>query len=71
MQTEPSARLEEIHVFGFVIYFTLERSATWKDFAFSRVTRLYPADWTALTLVVVLDRVLSGSGSGSAATSST
>lgn len=34
---------------GFVIYFTLERSATWKDFAFSRLTRLYPAYWTALT----------------------
>jgi len=45
---------------GFVIYFTLERSATWKDFAFSRVTRLYPAYWTALTLMVVLQSVLFG-----------
>ncbi|HUM16802.1 MAG TPA: acyltransferase [Candidatus Nitrosotalea sp.] len=43
---------------GFVIYFTLERSATWKDFAFSRVTRLYPAYWTALTLMVVLETVV-------------
>jgi peptidoglycan/LPS O-acetylase OafA/YrhL len=43
---------------GFVIYFTLERSVTWKDFAFSRATRLYPAYWTALTLMVVLDHVV-------------
>jgi peptidoglycan/LPS O-acetylase OafA/YrhL len=35
---------------GFVIYFTLERSRTWQDFAVSRVSRLYPAYWTALTL---------------------
>jgi hypothetical protein len=27
---------------GFFIYLTLERSAAWQDFAFSRVTRLYP-----------------------------
>lgn len=40
---------------GFVIYFTLERTASWKDFAFSRVSRLYPAYWTALTLMVVLE----------------
>jgi peptidoglycan/LPS O-acetylase OafA/YrhL len=45
---------------GFVIYFTLERSVTWKDFAFSRATRLYPAYWTALTLMVVLDHVVFG-----------
>jgi peptidoglycan/LPS O-acetylase OafA/YrhL len=45
---------------GFVIYFTLERSATWKDFAFSRVTRLYPAYWTALTLMVILERFIFG-----------
>lgn len=45
---------------GFVIYFTLERSVTWKDFAFSRATRLYPAYWTALTLMVVLESVLFG-----------
>jgi peptidoglycan/LPS O-acetylase OafA/YrhL len=45
---------------GFVIYFTLERSATWKDFAFSRVTRLYPAYWTSVTLMVLLERVVFG-----------
>jgi peptidoglycan/LPS O-acetylase OafA/YrhL len=45
---------------GFVIYFTLERSATWKDFAFSRVSRLYPTYWAALTLMVVLERVVFG-----------
>lgn len=45
---------------GFVIYFTLERSATWTQFAFSRATRLYPAYWTALTLMVVLDHVVFG-----------
>jgi peptidoglycan/LPS O-acetylase OafA/YrhL len=45
---------------GFVIYFTLERSATWKDFAFSRITRLYPAHWTALTVMVILQSVLFG-----------
>lgn len=45
---------------GFVIYFTLERSATWRDFAFSRITRLYPAYWTALTLMVVLQSVVFG-----------
>jgi peptidoglycan/LPS O-acetylase OafA/YrhL len=45
---------------GFVIYFTLERCATWKDFAFSRATRLYPTYWTALTLMVILERVVFG-----------
>jgi len=40
---------------GFVIYFTIERSATWKDFAFARASRLYPAYWTALTVMVLLD----------------
>jgi peptidoglycan/LPS O-acetylase OafA/YrhL len=45
---------------GFVIYFTLERSATWKDFAVSRITRLYPAYWAALTLMVVVERLAFG-----------
>jgi peptidoglycan/LPS O-acetylase OafA/YrhL len=45
---------------GFVIYFTLERSATWRDFAFSRVSRLYPTYWAALTLMVVLEFVVFG-----------
>lgn len=37
-------------VSGFVIYFTLERSRTLADFAFSRFSRLYPTYWTALAL---------------------
>jgi peptidoglycan/LPS O-acetylase OafA/YrhL len=47
---------------GFVIYFTLERSATWRDFAFSRVSRLYPTYWAALTLMVVLQWAVFGQG---------
>lgn len=45
---------------GFVISFTLDRSATWKDFAFSRFTRLYPAYWAALTLMVILETAVFG-----------
>ncbi|MBL8513422.1 MAG: acyltransferase [Betaproteobacteria bacterium] len=40
---------------GFVIFFSLERSRTWVDFAVSRATRLYPAYWATLCLVVVLE----------------
>jgi peptidoglycan/LPS O-acetylase OafA/YrhL len=40
---------------GFVIYFTLARSASVLDFAVSRVTRLYPAYWTALTVMVLVE----------------
>jgi peptidoglycan/LPS O-acetylase OafA/YrhL len=36
---------------GFVIYFTLERSRTLLDFAFSRFSRLYPAYWAAIAIV--------------------
>jgi peptidoglycan/LPS O-acetylase OafA/YrhL len=35
---------------GFVITWTLERCRTWRDFAVSRATRLYPAYWGAVTL---------------------
>ena len=35
---------------GFVITWTLERCDTWRDFAVSRVSRLYPAYWCAMTL---------------------
>ena len=35
---------------GFVIVWTLERCRTWRDFAVSRVARLYPVYWVALTL---------------------
>ena len=37
-------------VSGFVIYFTLERSKTLTDFAFSRFSRLYPTYWASLAL---------------------
>ena len=40
---------------GFVIYFTIERSKTWVDFAVSRATRLYPIYWITLTLVVITE----------------
>jgi peptidoglycan/LPS O-acetylase OafA/YrhL len=35
---------------GFVITWTLERSATVQDFAVSRATRLYPVYWTVVTM---------------------
>ena len=38
---------------GFVIYFSIERSKTWRDFAVSRLTRLYPMYWITLTIVLV------------------
>ena len=37
-------------VSGFVIYYTLERSKTLADFAFSRFSRLYPTYWMSLGL---------------------
>lgn len=40
---------------GFVIYFTLIKCETLWDFAASRVTRLYPTYWAALTLMVVIE----------------
>ena len=40
---------------GFVIYFTIERSRTWQDFAVSRLTRLYPVYWITLTIVVIAE----------------
>ena len=45
---------------GFVIYFSVERSETWRDFAISRLTRLYPAYWTTLTIVVVAEVLVFG-----------
>ena len=45
---------------GFAILLTLERSPDWRLFVFSRVTRLYPAYWAALTLTVVGQRVFFG-----------
>jgi peptidoglycan/LPS O-acetylase OafA/YrhL len=37
-------------VSGFVIFWTLERSKTLADFAFSRFSRLYPTYWAAIVL---------------------
>ena len=45
---------------GFVIYFTVERCESWRDFAVSRMTRLYPAYWAGLTLVVVVEVLVFG-----------
>lgn len=42
-------------VSGFVIYFTLKRSRSLWDFAFSRFSRLYPVYWGTLTLVIFID----------------
>ena len=43
---------------GFVIYFTLAKSASLLDFAVSRVTRLYPVYWTTLTLMVAVETIV-------------
>lgn len=40
---------------GFVIYFTIDKSKSWVDFAVSRATRLYPAYWAALTVMVATE----------------
>ena len=45
---------------GFVISLTLERSNSWRDFAFSRLSRLYPAYWAAVTLMVVTEVLVFG-----------
>src|SRR5258708_28703021 len=45
-------------VSGFVIYFTLEKSRNWRDFAFSRFSRLYPVYWGALTMVVAINVIV-------------
>lgn len=45
---------------GFVISLTLEKCNTWVDFAFSRLSRLYPAYWTAVTLMVVVELLVFG-----------
>lgn len=50
--------LYAVHLFfmisGFVIMMTVDRSAKVRDFALSRVARLYPAFWCALTISGVL-----------------
>ncbi|MDH3315656.1 MAG: acyltransferase [Gammaproteobacteria bacterium] len=45
---------------GFVISLTLEKSNSWRDFAFSRLSRLYPAYWAAVTLMVVVEFLVFG-----------
>lgn len=45
---------------GFVISLTLEKCSNWRDFAFSRLSRLYPAYWAALTLMVVVEHFAFG-----------
>jgi len=45
---------------GFVISLTLEKSNSWQDFAFSRMSRLYPAYWAALTLMVCAEVLVFG-----------
>src|SRR5215510_1508370 len=45
---------------GFVISLTIDKSRTWRDFAFSRFSRLYPTYWAALTLMVVLELLVFG-----------
>lgn len=40
---------------GFVIYFTLDKSKNWRDFSFSRFSRLYPAYWAILALLIIKD----------------
>ena len=40
---------------GFVIYFTLKRSRRMMDFAFARLSRLYPAYWATLSLLLIVD----------------
>lgn len=38
---------------GFVMTWTLERCRTWRDFAASRVARLYPVYWAAIAAIVI------------------
>ena len=47
---------------GFVIFMTLEKSATALDFVVSRFSRLYPAYWTAVALTFLLLWVLPPDG---------
>ena len=38
---------------GYVIFMTLEKTKSWKDFVISRFSRLYPAYWAALLLTLL------------------
>lgn len=39
---------------GFVIFMTLERCTSWKDFVVSRFSRLFPAYWAAVLLTFIV-----------------
>ena len=39
---------------GFVIFMTIEKSNDWKDFAWNRFARLYPAYWVCVTITIML-----------------
>ncbi|WP_293264287.1 acyltransferase [Neptunomonas sp.] len=39
---------------GFVIFMTLEKCHSWKDFSVSRLSRLYPAYWAAVLLTFTI-----------------
>jgi peptidoglycan/LPS O-acetylase OafA/YrhL len=43
---------------GFVIYWSLEKSGNWRDFALSRVTRLYPTYLVALIVMAVAETLV-------------
>jgi peptidoglycan/LPS O-acetylase OafA/YrhL len=43
---------------GFVIFMTLEKTRSWKDFAIARFGRLYPAYWAALAATFTITHVL-------------
>jgi peptidoglycan/LPS O-acetylase OafA/YrhL len=45
---------------GFVISLTLEKCNSWRDFAFSRLSRLYPSYWAALTFMVLVELLIFG-----------
>ena len=45
---------------GYVIYYTLHRCNSWKDFAFSRFSRLFPAYWATLALLLIADVAIRG-----------
>jgi peptidoglycan/LPS O-acetylase OafA/YrhL len=45
---------------GFVIFMTLENTRRLRDFAVSRFSRLYPAYWATLAILVVVDALATG-----------
>ncbi len=39
---------------GFVIFMTIDKGGTWRDFAWNRLVRLYPTYWVAVTFTTLL-----------------